>query len=135
MKKYILLFIAIIIPLLIVVFYYKYYNEDDNLSIQCGLYKLTGFLCPGCGGQRSFYHLLHGHILAALQYNALLVVGLPVFLYLYFVSVKVYIFKDKKYLNSFIFSSTFAYSLLVVFSVYFIIRNIPYEPFTYLTLP
>ncbi len=43
----------------------------------CLFYQTTGLLCPGCGGLRAAHQLLHGHWLAALRFNALLVVGLP----------------------------------------------------------
>jgi hypothetical protein len=41
----------------------------------CLFHKLTGLQCPGCGGLRALHHLLHGELLTALQFNALLVVG------------------------------------------------------------
>ena len=43
----------------------------------CGLYRTTGFLCPGCGSLRAMHQLLHGHLLEALRFNALLVCSLP----------------------------------------------------------
>lgn len=132
MKKHFLLLIAILVPLALVVFYYEYYNPDNQLSIQCGLYKMTGFLCPGCGGQRAFHHLLHGEIISALKHNAIFILGFPFLAYLYFACVKIYIFKDEKYHNSFVFSSSFGYSFIIILLVYFIIRNIPIWPFTYL---
>ena len=42
----------------------------------CEFHELTGLNCPGCGGTRAAYQLLHGHILRALHDNALLVLGL-----------------------------------------------------------
>ncbi|MGW1749730.1 DUF2752 domain-containing protein [Streptomyces sp. NPDC002092] len=41
----------------------------------CPLYRLTGLYCPGCGGLRSAHSFIHGDFLAALQDNALAVVG------------------------------------------------------------
>ncbi|GAA3790973.1 DUF2752 domain-containing protein [Streptomyces coacervatus] len=41
----------------------------------CPLYRLTGIYCPGCGGLRSAHSFIHGDFLAALQDNALAVVG------------------------------------------------------------
>lgn len=125
---------AIFVPIVIIVFYYNFYNENNTFSIQCGLYKLTGLLCPGCGGQRAFHHLLHGHFLTALQYNIIFTLGLPTLLYMYYIVVKVYIFNNPKYLNSFVFSSQFGYGILIILFVYFILRNIPFAPFTYLSL-
>src|SRR5208283_1583273 len=42
----------------------------------CLFHKLTGLNCPGCGGTRAAYQLLHGHLLQALRDNALFVVVL-----------------------------------------------------------
>ena len=42
----------------------------------CEFHELTGLNCPGCGGTRAAYELLHGHILGALHDNALLVLSL-----------------------------------------------------------
>ena len=47
----------------------------------CQFHRLTGLNCPGCGATRAAYALLHGHLLVALQDNALflfLLVGMGV---------------------------------------------------------
>lgn len=132
MSKRFLIILSIALPLFLIIFYYKFYDAGNNYSIQCGLYRFTGFLCPGCGGQRALHHLLHGEFLTALKDNAVFVVGLPFLIYLYFVCVRVYIFNDLKYSNSFVFSSKFGYSILIILLIFFILRNIPVYPFTYL---
>lgn len=43
----------------------------------CEFHELTGLNCPGCGGTRSAYALLHGHFERALKDNALFVLLLP----------------------------------------------------------
>ncbi|MEU1128201.1 DUF2752 domain-containing protein [Streptomyces sp. NPDC005899] len=45
----------------------------------CPLLRLTGVLCPGCGGLRSAHDVAHGDIVAALGSNALAVAGYAVF--------------------------------------------------------
>ena len=40
----------------------------------CLFHELTGWNCPGCGGTRSVYALLHGNVALALKDNALFVV-------------------------------------------------------------
>ena len=44
---------------------------------RCALYEATGLLCPGCGSLRACHQLLHGHLAAAFQLNALFVLSLP----------------------------------------------------------
>ncbi|WP_079159658.1 DUF2752 domain-containing protein [Streptomyces griseus] len=45
----------------------------------CPLLRLTGLLCPGCGGLRSAYDVAHGDLAGALGSNALAVAGYAVF--------------------------------------------------------
>ena len=42
----------------------------------CEFHELTGLNCPGCGGTRAAYQLLHGHLVRALHENVLLVLSL-----------------------------------------------------------
>jgi len=42
----------------------------------CLFHELTGLNCPGCGGTRAAYQLLHGHLLLALRDNALFMLAL-----------------------------------------------------------
>ncbi|MET7485717.1 DUF2752 domain-containing protein [Streptomyces sp. NPDC005538] len=46
----------------------------------CPLYRFTGLYCPGCGGLRSAHEFIHGDFLAALQDNAIAVVGYLAFM-------------------------------------------------------
>ncbi|WP_406182112.1 DUF2752 domain-containing protein [Streptomyces sp. NBC_01006] len=53
-------------------------NEPGHYPV-CPLFRLTGILCPGCGGLRSAHAFAHGDLIAALGANALAVVGYFVF--------------------------------------------------------
>ena len=54
--------------------------HDVDLPL-CGLHRLTGLHCPGCGATRAAHALLNGRLTEALHQNVLLVLGLPVALY------------------------------------------------------
>ncbi len=41
----------------------------------CVIYRLTGFLCPGCGGTRAFTALLRGHFWESFLYHPLVPYG------------------------------------------------------------
>ncbi|HSS22723.1 MAG TPA: DUF2752 domain-containing protein [Pyrinomonadaceae bacterium] len=47
----------------------------------CPFRMLTGFTCPGCGSTRGLHRLLHGDVVAAFQFNPLMVLALPFMLY------------------------------------------------------
>ncbi|MFF5780009.1 DUF2752 domain-containing protein [Streptomyces virginiae] len=49
-------------------------NEPGHYPV-CPLFRLTGVLCPGCGGLRSAHAFAHGDLVTALGANAFAVVG------------------------------------------------------------
>ncbi|MGI5425177.1 DUF2752 domain-containing protein [Streptomyces sp. CA-179760] len=49
-------------------------NEPGHYPV-CPLLRYTGLYCPGCGGLRSAHAFVHGDLAAALQDNALAVLG------------------------------------------------------------
>lgn len=44
---------------------------------RCPFYTYAHFLCPGCGGTRALYEMLHGNMHGAWHYNAFLTVLVP----------------------------------------------------------
>ncbi|GHH62176.1 membrane protein [Streptosporangium violaceochromogenes] len=52
-------------------------NEPGHYP-PCPFLALTGLYCPGCGGLRAVHALAHGDLVAALGFNPLAVVMLPV---------------------------------------------------------
>lgn len=134
--KTISLIAAIAIPIALLYYYYTYYHVDvHSQGRQCTFLYLTGLQCPGCGGQRALHSLLHGQIIAALGYNVLFVVGLPMLIYLYYILVQMYILRNEKYRQKTALSTRFLWIFLIVLLLFFILRNIPVAPFTYLAPP
>ncbi len=44
---------------------------------QCPIYAALHLACPGCGGTRALAALLHGRLIEALHFNALVTLALP----------------------------------------------------------
>ena len=70
---YITGWICIALFLLLAVAYKYGYLHFLFPSTGCTLHNLTGYYCPGCGGTRAVYALLHGHILRSLFYHPIVV--------------------------------------------------------------
>ena len=47
----------------------------------CPFRLLTGLNCPGCGSTRALHRLVHGDVIGAFKFNALMMVVLPFLLY------------------------------------------------------
>lgn len=132
MKKIIGNIVFFLFPLLLILYYYKYYSELDNSGIQCTFHTLTGYLCPGCGGQRAVYALLHGNIIEAFHNNILFILILPLLIFYYIVLGQGYLLGNKKFENFENFKTSYAYVFIAILVLFFILRNIPYYPFTLL---
>lgn len=61
-------------------FLYRFPPTEYNFYPRCPFYAATHWLCPGCGGTRALYELLHLNLRGALHYNALLTVLAPLLL-------------------------------------------------------
>ena len=85
----------------------------------CLFYKITKLYCPGCGGTRMFFALLHGDIYQAFRYNPLIFIELPIlgilFIYQYYCN------KNKKKMPKWI--NIFTIILMIITMLYGIIRN------------
>lgn len=66
------------------------------LNRQCLFYVLTGFYCPGCGGTRAFFSLIHGHPLISVYYHPIVLYTLAVLVILAARYIKVNIYGENK---------------------------------------
>ncbi len=89
-----------VVLLLISTTVYFYLNNpaEKGVGISCFFYQITHFLCPGCGGQRAFHALLHGHLWEAFQWNCLIFLILPL-IFLKFLEELTEIKIPKKYFS------------------------------------
>jgi hypothetical protein len=95
----------------------------------CLLKLTTGLDCPGCGGTRAFWYVLHGNLPAAARHHALFVFALPFLLYLYVAWAGQRVFKRR--LPSLRITPTMIGVFLGVWLGFSILRNLPWSPFTW----
>lgn len=96
----------------------------------CPFHALTGLYCPGCGSLRGLHQLLHGHLAAALGFNPLMVIMLP-FVTHSLTSIFLRSATGRS-LPSVSVSHRWIALLPVLVIAYWVLRNIPVAPFTYL---
>lgn len=56
--------------------FYFFDPQKTAFYPKCPFYLTTGLLCPGCGSLRALHELSHGHLVAALRLNPLLLLVL-----------------------------------------------------------
>lgn len=95
----------------------------------CVLKLMTGLDCPGCGGTRAFWYVLHGDLGAAARHHLLFVFALPFLLYLYVAWAVRHMF-DRR-LPQLTLSPKMLVGFLVAWLVFSIARNLPWAPFTW----
>jgi hypothetical protein len=94
----------------------------------CPTKALMGIDCPGCGGMRMLYSLLHGNIAAALHYNAVSFVAVLLFVWS-MVAWAVGRMRGRAS-NTWLHRRWTSVAFAVVFVVWFVVRNLPFAPFT-----
>jgi hypothetical protein len=88
----------------------------------CQFHTLTGLYCPGCGGTRAVYQLLHGRVLLALKDNALFVLALPA---LAVWGARFVVQKLRNQQTTFQLRPKMVWLFLVVALVFTVLRNLP----------
>lgn len=102
-------------------------TDPDNVLPTCPTKLLFGVTCPGCGSLRMAYSLMHRDLGAAAHYNALTLVMLPLFV-LGWVTWTMSRWRGYTVRSWQHWRWTPAV-FTAVYAVWFVIRNIPVEPF------
>src|SRR6516164_3101803 len=90
---------------------------------RCLLYQTTGLLCPGCGSLRALHQLLNGQVLAAIHYNALLVLATPIAAWL---TVRSLIRSRRGQPQSLEFHPAWMWVALAAVFLFGVLRNLPF---------
>ena len=112
-------------------FLYFFINPSNvNFFPKCPLYVTTGVYCPGCGSQRATHQLLQFNLIGVLQQNVLYFLGLLVLAYHGIMMLLNSILKKNIY--NYIYHPKTPIIILIIILIYWILRNLPYYPFTIL---
>ena len=107
---------------------YFFVEPKNGILPKCFFHELTGLYCPGCGVQRSFHALLNGHVLTAIDYNLLFILFLPLIIFF----ILAFSLGRKHSATSFIYKPVFSFTVVIVVVSFWVLRNIPYIPFSWL---
>jgi hypothetical protein len=94
----------------------------------CIVKLTTGFDCPGCGGTRAFYYLLHGNIAEAARYHVVAVFAAPFLVWMY-LAWAIGRITGKKIPTPQI-TPRMLSAFLAAWAVFAVVRNLPFAPFT-----
>jgi hypothetical protein len=88
----------------------------------CPFKWVTGLDCPGCGSMRALHQILHGHPLAAANYNVLFVAFAPFLVLVWVVGVLKVLGVPVRVPQP---PRALALALPVVVAVFWVVRNTP----------
>lgn len=125
MKKKLSLFILFFGAMLVLFAIHQNPPQQVKWYPPCLFKKTTGFDCPGCGGARASYNLLHGDIPTAANHNLLLLVLLPVSL------TGIAALFSNRFLTGWNYMNKPAAILLLIL-LFWLMRNLPFFPFSWL---
>lgn len=116
---------------LLLLLFFTYNPTQHAFFLRCPFKSITGYHCAGCGSQRAIHHLVHVRFYSAFRLNPFMVVSLP--LVFYGVGTKIYNYiLQKEHRVQLFYKPWFIYGYFAVAILYWVVRNIPYAPFSYL---
>lgn len=109
-------------------------NPTDNTGPTTCLFKMTtGFDCPGCGGTRAFFYLLNGNLPEAARNHAVAVFAAPFLVWMYLAWALPRVAPRMRWrLPRLNLTPGVLSGFLIAWAVFWVVRNLPWEPFTYL---
>lgn len=93
----------------------------------CPFHQLTGLDCPGCGSTRAMHALLHGQLVTALRFNAMLVFSLPLFAWFGFR----FVWGGIKGKPPVAIQPVWVWFYLAAWMAFAVLRNLPVQPFSW----
>jgi hypothetical protein len=104
-------------------------DSAPDAAPTCLLKLTTGLDCPGCGGTRAAWYLLHGDVGAAARHHIVFVFAVPFLIYFYVAWAVRAAFGRK--LPQLRIGPTTVGVFLAAWLVFSVLRNLPWAPFTW----
>jgi len=105
-------------------------NASASSTPTCLLRLLTGFDCPGCGGTRAAWYLMHGDLPAAARHHAPLVFATPFLAYMDVAWAAKKVFR-RELVPLFRPRNLTVFVFLGAWLAFSIARNLPWAPFNW----
>lgn len=97
----------------------------------CAFKLVTGFDCPGCGGTRAFWYLLHANLPEAARHHVIALFATPFLFYIYLAWAGKRLFPRLRIPQLNLTPAMMGW-FLAAWGVFWVVRNLPWEPFTFL---
>lgn len=119
------LFTIFPIILVAIVFLLKPYILNITLNLpKCHFFEITGYLCPACGNTRAVKSMLSLHFIDAVRYNATIPLLCVIVLLVYAETLINIWVQPKKTVRLFPHKFWFYLTILIIWLIYAIVRNI-----------
>ena len=99
--------------------------STSRIALICPFKEVTGWDCPGCGGQRALHALLHGDFERAFRFNPFLIIGFPMIVLAFL--TEGFHTRWTSWLKKHIVTQKFLYAYIVLTFAWWIGRNIWWE--------
>lgn len=97
---------------------------------KCPFLFITNLECPGCGSQRAIHQLLHLNFLAAIKFNLLLVIFLPILTYYFTLKIISKVLQRNFIKFNVFLHKTTPYFVGIITLIFWILRNtVSYKQF------
>lgn len=103
-------------------------RSDPTVAPSCVLKLTTGLDCPGCGGTRALWYVVHGDLPAAARHHFVFVFALPFLAYLFVAWAGRQAFGWR--LPELRISNRVISGFMVAWLAFSVLRNLPWTPFT-----
>ncbi|GAA3384382.1 DUF2752 domain-containing protein [Cryptosporangium minutisporangium] len=95
----------------------------------CAFKLMTGLDCPGCGGTRMVWYLLHGDVVQAFRHHLVALIAIPILAWAYVVFAAKRLFGVRLPSKRIPLVAILGY--LVFWVVFAVLRNLPWAPFSW----